>query len=41
VKLMTGFICTVDIITWLGATFVYSGIKPTAMELLLLTMGTD
>jgi hypothetical protein len=29
---MTGFACAVDVITWLDATFVYIGIKLTALS---------
>jgi hypothetical protein len=29
---MAGFACTVDVITWLGATFVDIGTKPTALS---------
>jgi hypothetical protein len=38
---MPGFTCTVDVITWLDATLVPVGIKPTALsnlELLLLLL---
>jgi hypothetical protein len=35
---MAGFECAVDVITWLDATFVYSGIKPTALSSLLLEL---
>jgi hypothetical protein len=40
---MPGFTCTVDVITWLDATLVPVGIKPTALnnlELLLLLLLT-
>jgi hypothetical protein len=40
---MAGFACRIDVITWLDATFVHIGIKPTALSSLrlrLLTIGT-